>query len=103
MLQSNLRYVIKMGDLILLLPQLPYEILNIILSFSEDGLIRAQIRCGEISYHIQWNMDPIFELEATILVRRIFPQYWYYDADPDEKYIYYFMKDYFKSVIRDRE
>jgi hypothetical protein len=74
-----------MGDLILLLPQLPYEILNIILSFSEDGLIRAQIRC------------------ATILVRRIFPNYWYYDADPDEKYIYFFIKDYFKSVIRDRE
>jgi hypothetical protein len=56
-----------------------------------------------MSYHIQWNMEPIFELEATILVRRIFPNYWYYDADPDEKYIYFFIKDYFKSVIRDRE
>ena len=103
MLQSNPLQLIKMGDLTVLLPQLPYEILNIILSFSEDGLIRAQIRCGKMSYHIQWNMGPIFELEATILVRRIFPHYWYYDADPDEKYIYFFIKDYFKSVIRDRE
>ena len=92
-----------MGDLTILFPQLPYEILNIILSFSEDGLIRAQICGGKMSYHIQWNMRPILELEATILVRRIFPQYWYYDADPDEKYIYFFIKNYFTTVVRDRE
>jgi len=92
-----------MGDLILLLPQLPYEILNIILSFSEDGLIRSQIRYGKMCYHIQWKSESIIELEATILVRRIFPNYWYYDADPDEKYIYFFIKEYFKSAIRDRE
>ena len=103
MLQSNPRRLIKMGDLTILFPQIPYDILNIILSFSEDGLIRSQIRCGTMCYHIQWKSESIIELEATILVRRIFPHYWYYDADPDEKYIYFFIKEYFKSVIRERE
>jgi len=92
-----------MGDLTTLFPQLPCDILNIILSFSEDGFIRAHIRCGKMSYRIQWRTEPILELEATILVRRIFPQYWYYDADLDEKHIYFFIKEYFKSVIHERE
>jgi hypothetical protein len=83
-------------------PQLPYEILNTILSFSEDGVIRARYSRGRMVYRIHWDSDSVCDLEALLLVRRIWPMYWYYDADSDERYIYFFMKDYFKAVIKER-
>lgn len=90
-----------MGDLPVIFEKLPYDILNIILSFSEDGIIRRRYhpQFGRIVYRIQWDFDAIFELEALFLVRRIYPLYWYYDAHADEKHIYFFIKDYFKEEI----
>jgi hypothetical protein len=93
-----------MGDLSAIFKELPYEILNIILSFSEDGLIRTRYHqeFGWMIHYIQWESNFIFELEALLLVRRLFPMYWYYNAHSDEKHIYFFIKDYFKEEISRR-
>jgi hypothetical protein len=91
-----------MGDLAAILPWFPYDVLNIILSYSEDGLIRARYSRGRMVYRIHWDSDSVCDLEALLLVRRVFPGYWYYDADSDERYIYFFIKDYFKAAIRER-
>ena len=91
-----------MGDLAAIFPRFPYEILNIILSYSEDGLIRGRYYRGWMVHRIQWDSEFIYDLEALLLMRRVFPGYWYYGANPDEKYVYFFIKDYFKTSIRER-
>jgi len=90
-----------MSDLHIIFKKFPYDILNVILSFSEDGLIRKRYhpQFGWIMYRIQWDFNTIFELEALLLVRRLYPSYWYYGADPDDKMIYFFIKEYFKEKI----
>jgi len=87
-----------------LLPRLPYEVINIILSYSEDGLVRSEyhLSSGALIHRIQWDCDILYDLEAMILVRRIFPAYWHHHADPDEKHIYFFIKEYFKKAIQQR-
>lgn len=91
-----------MGDLAAIFPRFPYEILNIILSYSEDGLIRGRYYRGWMVHRIQWDSEFIHDLEALLLVRRIWPLYWCYEADSDERHIYFFMKGYFKTAIRER-
>lgn len=91
-----------MSALALIFPQFPYEVLNIILSFSEDSMITTSyhLTTGCSIHTIQWKSDPIYELESMIFVRRIFPSYWYADAIPDDKFIYFYMKSYFKQFIQ---
>jgi hypothetical protein len=91
-----------MGDLAAILPWFPYDVLNIILSYSEDGLIRARYSRGRMVYRIHWDSDSVCDLEALLLMRRIFPEYCYYYCHPDEKHVYCFIKDYFKAEIRER-
>lgn len=85
------------------LPFLPNDVIGIILSFSEDGMIRSCYRMGRLVHRIHWKHESRYELEAMILVRRIFPEYWCYDADNDERYIYVFMKAYFKGWLSRRD
>ena len=91
-----------MGDLAAIFPRFPYEILNIILSYSEDGLIRGSYLRGWMVYRIQWDSELIYDLEALLLMRRVFPEYCSYSAHPDEKHVYFFIKEYFKAEIRER-
>jgi len=87
-----------------LFPQLPYEILNIILSFTDNDTLVGfyfHIPTGRIVPIIRWESELIYELSSMIFVRRIFPYYWYHDADIHEKYIYFFMKDYFRHLIKE--
>jgi hypothetical protein len=90
-----------MSELAQILPQFPYDILNIILTFAENGMITHSYRNGHLIHFIQWKSEPIYELEATILIRRLWPLYWCYHADPDDKFIYFYMKSYFKQVIQE--
>ena len=84
-------------------PHFPHEILNLILVFVEEDMIRHryQIGSGRLLHEIHWTSDPIYDLESTILVRRLFPIYWCYDSHPDDKYIYFYMKEYFKQFIQE--
>ena len=90
-----------MVDLSEIFPQLPYEILNTSLSFSEDGIVQSHyhLRYGRMVHRVDWKSELIMDLEAMIIVRRLFPLYWYYTATADEKYIYFYLKDYFKSFL----
>jgi hypothetical protein len=96
------RNKVAMTSLATVMRRLPYEIINIILSYSEDGLVHStyHLGSGKLIHRIQWKSEYLYELESTVLIRRIFPMYWYYGADLDEKYIYFFMKEYFKQKIQ---
>jgi hypothetical protein len=80
----------------------PYEVINCILEFLDDRLINTNyhVGSGQIQHHICWTSDVRYYLEATILVRRIFPQYWHHGADMEERIVYSFIREYFRHRIQ---
>lgn len=92
-----------MDDVGMVLPRLPYEVLNVVLGFMEEGLIRHQyhIGSGRVLHAVHWTAGPRYDLESTVLVRRFFPANWYYNRHPDDKFIYFYMKDYFRQLIQE--
>jgi hypothetical protein len=83
-----------------LLP-LPYELINHILSFCEDDLVchHYHLNSGTFTQHINWKSERIDEIKSTLRIHRFFPYYLLSSQDPDHRYIYQYLKGYFREHI----
>lgn len=83
-----------------LLP-LPYELINHILSFCEDDLVchHYHLNSGTFTQHINWKSEYIVNIKSTLLMHRFFPYYVLLCEDPDYRFIYHFLKEYFMENL----
>lgn len=91
-----------MNSLHQLLPRVPYEIINHILSFCEDDLVchHYHLNSGTFTQRINWKSNRIVEIKSTLLMHRYFPYYLIHCEDLDYRFIYHFLKDYFMNHLQ---
>jgi hypothetical protein len=82
-------------------PRIPYEIINHILSFCEDDLVchHYHLNSGTFTQRINWNSERIAEIKLTLRIHRFFPYYLLSSEDPDHRFIYQYLKDYFREHV----
>jgi len=90
-----------MNSLHLLLPHIPYEMINHILSFCEDDLIchHYHLNSGTFTQHINWKSERIDEIKLTLRIHRFFPHYLLSCDDSDSRFIYQYLKEYFREHV----
>ena len=89
-----------MNSLHILLP-LPYELINSILSFCEDDLVchHYHLTSGTFTQRINWKSERIDEIKLTLRIHRFFPYYLLSCDDSDSRFIYQYLKGYFREHI----
>ena len=90
-----------MNSLHQMLPRIPYEIINHIISFCEDDLVchHYHLTRGTFIHHINWKSECIVEIKSTLLMHRFFPYYVILCEDSDYRFIYHFLKEYFMENL----
>ena len=90
-----------MNSLHQMLPRIPYEIINHIISFCEDDLVchYYHLTRGTFIHRINWKSDCIVEIKSTLLMHRFFPYYVILCEDSDYRFIYHFLKEYFMENL----